>query len=212
MKWLFAPIVLALMFVGPDHTKAMTDKDAAKSNDQNGVEEEVRDVIEDAVLGDDDDDEDRGKSAKSGKGKQHANKGKGKNKGPGKGKGKGKNKDKANKDRDDDDDYDDDDDESDGRGRGLPDIIFGEDEKKKIGEYYSKNRVNVDVLPPGIAKNLERGKPLPPGIAAKDIPYDLRSQFPFLDGYKSVITGDDVVLVDESTNVVVDILKDILNR
>ncbi len=35
-----------------------------------------------------------------------------------------------------------------------------------------------DSLPPGIAKNLARGKPLPPGIAKKTVPASMLGQLP----------------------------------
>lgn len=48
-----------------------------------------------------------------------------------------------------------------------------------------------DSLPPGIAKNLARGKPLPPGIAKKTVPADMLGQLPSYPGYEWRVVGDD---------------------
>ena len=64
-------------------------------------------------------------------------------------------------------------------------------------------------LPPGIAKNLERGKPLPPGIAKRNLPPGLKSTLPGKhDGYETVIVGDDVVLIEIDTGKIADIITD----
>ncbi len=64
-------------------------------------------------------------------------------------------------------------------------------------------------LPPGIAKNLQRGKPLPPGIAKRDLPSGLESSLPGKhDGYESLIVGNDVVLVEIDTGKIADIITD----
>lgn len=67
-------------------------------------------------------------------------------------------------------------------------------------------------LPPGIAKNLERGKSLPPGIARNYLPDGLEDGLPVREGQSRVVIDDDVVLVDDATNVVIDILQDVLTN
>lgn len=64
-------------------------------------------------------------------------------------------------------------------------------------------------LPPGIAKNLARGKPLPPGIARK---FDdrLLSRLPYYEGYEWRQVGRDVVLVTLATGIVYEILRNVL--
>ena len=59
-----------------------------------------------------------------------------------------------------------------------------------------------DSLPPGIAKNVARGKALPPGIAKKTVPAPMLGQLPSYPGYEWRIVGDDLVLVALSTAVV----------
>ncbi len=66
-------------------------------------------------------------------------------------------------------------------------------------------------LPPGIAKNLARGKPLPPGIAKRGLPSDLMVQLPpVADGYERIIVAGKILLVEIATQVVHDILVDVL--
>ena len=62
-------------------------------------------------------------------------------------------------------------------------------------------------LPPGIAKNLARGKPLPPGIAKKTVPASMLDQLPSYPGYEWRGVGDDLVLIALSTAVVTTIIN-----
>ncbi|WP_386083674.1 anti-virulence regulator CigR family protein [Vreelandella sp. F11] len=67
----------------------------------------------------------------------------------------------------------------------------------------------AESLPPGIQRNLERGKPLPPGIA-KRFDGHLASQLPRYPGYEWERVGADVVLIEAATRIVVDVLVDVL--
>ena len=62
-------------------------------------------------------------------------------------------------------------------------------------------------LPPGIAKNLARGKPLPPGIAKRYPPGAMVGRLPVHPGYEWRIAGTDLILVQIGTQVVADVLK-----
>lgn len=62
-------------------------------------------------------------------------------------------------------------------------------------------------LPPGIQKNLARGKPLPPGIAKKVVPSGMLSHLPRHRGYEWRVAGTDLILVAIATNVVADVLS-----
>lgn len=68
---------------------------------------------------------------------------------------------------------------------------------------------SAEALPPGIQRNLERGKPLPPGIA-KRFDGQLASQLPQYPGYEWERVGADVVLIEAATRIVVDVLVDVL--
>jgi len=65
-------------------------------------------------------------------------------------------------------------------------------------------------LPPGIRKNLARGKPLPPGIA-KRFDNRLLGQLPHYEGYEWRQVGTDVVLVTLATGLIYEILQNVLD-
>jgi hypothetical protein len=65
-------------------------------------------------------------------------------------------------------------------------------------------------LPPGIAMKLERGGTLPPGIAKRDLPDNLTSRLPArTDGALRQIVGDDVVLIEKGTEIILDVIRDV---
>ena len=66
-------------------------------------------------------------------------------------------------------------------------------------------------LPPGIAMNLQRGKPLPPGLRDRHIPADLQSLLPGRKGTRLVPAGEDVLLVDKETEIILDVVRGILH-
>ena len=66
-------------------------------------------------------------------------------------------------------------------------------------------------LPPGIRKNLARGKPLPPGIAKRYAPSPMVTRLPAHPGHEWRVVGTDLVLVAIATAVVVDILVDVFS-
>ncbi|WP_245888774.1 anti-virulence regulator CigR family protein [Halomonas denitrificans] len=66
-----------------------------------------------------------------------------------------------------------------------------------------------DRLPPGIRMNLERGKPLPPGIA-KNFDPRLRRELPHYEGYEWRRVGADAVLVDITNDIIHEVIHDIL--
>ena len=95
------------------------------------------------------------------------------------------------------------------------DVRFGLQEVAIIRDYYDalgrKDRQTGRRLPPGIAKNLERGKPLPPGIAKESLPADLLRRLPDVpDGHERIILDGRILLVETATQVVRDILTDIV--
>ena len=66
-------------------------------------------------------------------------------------------------------------------------------------------------LPPGIAKNLQRGKPLPPGIAKQYLPQDLLVRLPRAgDGLEYLVVAGKLLLVEIATQVVREVLLDAL--
>ena len=98
-------------------------------------------------------------------------------------------------------------------------VVFSNDEIAIIGSWYQDHRSKqghgnkgkkARGLPPGIAKNLARGKPLPPGIAKQYLPTDLRDLLPAPPkGYERIIVDGKVLLVEIATRVIQDILTDV---
>jgi len=85
-------------------------------------------------------------------------------------------------------------------------VSFGATAEREIRSYFQSNPMTPQSLPPGIAKNLARGKPLPPGIAKRDLPGPLTSKLPVYEGHEVVIIDRDAILINTATQVIVDIL------
>lgn len=64
-------------------------------------------------------------------------------------------------------------------------------------------------LPPGIRKNLARGKPIPPGIAKTRLPGGYTGRLPQYPGYEWLGAGLDLLLVQTASGVVADVLFDV---
>jgi len=101
-------------------------------------------------------------------------------------------------------------------------VRFSDDEVRIIEAWYSEhdsgarhangNRHSKG-LPPGIAKNLARGKALPPGIARQYLPEGLLHTLPPPPrGYERIIVDGKVLLVEIATQVIHDILSDAILR
>jgi hypothetical protein len=66
-------------------------------------------------------------------------------------------------------------------------------------------------LPPGIAKNLQRGKPLPPGIAKQVLPVGLIDLLPPPPhGFERISLVGKILLVEIGTQVIHDVLEDVI--
>lgn len=98
-------------------------------------------------------------------------------------------------------------------------VVFSPKEIAIIRDYYThaqhdtgkakSGKQKQQGLPPGIAKNLARGKPLPPGIAKQQLPGDLSRRLPPVhDGYERVIVDGRVLLVEIATQIIHDVLMD----
>lgn len=87
--------------------------------------------------------------------------------------------------------------------------FFAQD-RETIANYFTTHHFSVIGLPPGIAKNLARGKPLPPGIAKQYLPRDLNQSLIYYPGYDYLIAGKNVLLVNRTNQIIEDILYDIL--
>lgn len=99
-------------------------------------------------------------------------------------------------------------------------VVFSADEIRIIGAWYSDHGSSSHKgngkhknkgLPPGIEKNLARGKPLPPGIAKQYLPDGLIKALPAPPkGYERIIVDGKVLLVEIATQVIHDILMDVV--
>jgi hypothetical protein len=90
-------------------------------------------------------------------------------------------------------------------------ISFSVGDRDQIRAYYSSNpSPGLEALPPGIRKNLARGKPLPPGIAKRFRPDTLRSSLSIPRRYEVIEVGWDVFLVEAATGIIHDVLMDVI--
>lgn len=98
-------------------------------------------------------------------------------------------------------------------------VEFSRDEVRIITQWYrdqgpranNNGRGRNGGLPPGIARNLERGKALPPGIAKQFLPEGLIALLPApRAGYERVVIDGKVLLVEIATRVIHDVLVDVI--
>ncbi len=113
--------------------------------------------------------------------------------------------------------------------KALIEEYFGKDKKRDHDKYYDRHESSKhkkkhkkrkgmppglakrDSLPPGLQKQLEKNGRLPPGLEGRDLPYDLRKHLPKAKhGTKRIIVDKDIVLIEEGTKIILDILKDVL--
>lgn len=80
-----------------------------------------------------------------------------------------------------------------------------------IRTYFVDHPVGTSALPPGIAKNLARGKPLPPGIAKKMAPIELRQRVPVcMNGWECILAGADMLILDAVHGTIADIVRNVV--
>ncbi len=100
-------------------------------------------------------------------------------------------------------------------------VGFSDGEISTIRPYYrdhgsvqprnEKGKKGAKGLPPGIAKNLQRGKPLPPGIAKQVLPTGLIALLPPAPhGFERIEIAGKILLVEIATQVIHDVLEDVI--
>jgi len=105
----------------------------------------------------------------------------------------------------------------------LVDIVFTEVERRIVEEFYGRRATYPSGggkgLPPGLAKRdelppgLAKRDQLPPGLAKRALPGDLSHRLGLpRHGTERIIVGNDVLLVQAATGVVLDILYDVVTR
>jgi hypothetical protein len=112
-------------------------------------------------------------------------------------------------------DEDEDEDESGERTRG---IIFTEGERTIITKWFRGNQSDLppglakrEHLPPGLEKHLRERGTLPPGLQKRlePLPFELERQLRRLPtGYRRVVIGGNVILMNEETSLIYDIIRD----
>ena len=107
--------------------------------------------------------------------------------------------------------YEDDDEKYSGKKHRSYQEDYDEDysDIHRIFEQHKGKSKGYQSLPPGISKNLQRGKPLPPGIAKK-FNTDIERQLPYYPGHEWRQVGTDAVLIDATTSVVQEVMKGVL--
>lgn len=105
-----------------------------------------------------------------------------------------------------------------GRSGGNVNIVFSTNDRSAIWDYYGANPNWIPPasrsLPPGLAKNLQRGKPLPPGWQKKmaGFPMDLDGRLgPLPGGYRRVLVDRWAFVIATATNTIMDIIDLVRN-
>lgn len=99
------------------------------------------------------------------------------------------------------------------------DIRINDRDRDAIHRYYSKRGKSKGLppglakkgkVPPGHAKKLARHDRLPPGIAYRNLPAELEQNLSSLpQGYVRVRVGQELVLMDKKTRVILDVVSDL---
>lgn len=95
-------------------------------------------------------------------------------------------------------------------------VTFSNGELQTIRAFYSESQgrnrgrgSGQRGLPPGIAKNLERGKALPAGLATASLPPALESSLPPApDGYERIVVDAKILLVETATRLIADVIAE----
>ena len=101
-------------------------------------------------------------------------------------------------------------------------IVFSDSDRGKIRHYYENIKKTKTVppglakkqeLPPGLQKHVVKHGELPPGLEGRGLPQDLEGVLSHLPaGFVRLRVGGDVVLLNEKTRVVLDVILDVLHE
>ena len=99
-------------------------------------------------------------------------------------------------------------------------VVFSDSDRGKIRHYYRNAKKGKKMppglakkqeLPPGLQKHIEKNEKLPPGLEGRKLPQDLEGTLPHLPaGFVRIQVGGDIVLLNEKTKVVLDVIWDVL--
>jgi hypothetical protein len=96
-------------------------------------------------------------------------------------------------------------------GAASADARFSAMDNTVIRVYFATKPIVWSGLPPQVARDFGRGKSLPPGALKHPLPPDLLARLPARRGFEYARVGSDIVLIDKTTRVVVDLLEGILD-
>jgi len=95
-------------------------------------------------------------------------------------------------------------------------VAFNEDDRERIVNYFRDKEkskkmppglAKKDTLPPGLQKHIVKHGELPPGLEGRSLPYELEKTLTTLPrGFVRLKVGGDVVLMNEKTRVVLDVI------
>lgn len=97
--------------------------------------------------------------------------------------------------------------------------IISATERALIGDYVQKAKASSQGLPPGLAgrplppglqKHIDRTGQLPPGLQKRTLPSGLRNLLPQRAGQEYRVVGNDIVLIEIATNLILDIMQGVL--
>ncbi len=97
--------------------------------------------------------------------------------------------------------------------------IISAAERALIGDYVRKAKASPQGLPPGLAgrplspglqKHIDRTGRLPPGLEKRRLPSGLLGQLPPRTGQDYRVVGNDVVLIEIATGLILDIIQGVL--
>ncbi len=97
--------------------------------------------------------------------------------------------------------------------------IISATERALIGDYVRKAKASSQGLPPGLTgrplppglqKHIDRTGQLPPGLQKRALPSGLRGLLPHRAGQDYRVVGNDIVLIETATNLILDIIKGVL--
>ncbi len=93
-------------------------------------------------------------------------------------------------------------------------------ERALIGDFITKAKSSGQGLPPGLAKrqylppglqkHIERTGRLPPGLEKRRLPGDLRALLPIRSGQDFRVVGNDIVLIEIATELILDVMQGVL--
>jgi len=99
-------------------------------------------------------------------------------------------------------------------------IVFSDRDRMSIKEYYGIGHkgktlppglAKKEELPPGLKKHIQKHEQLPPGLEGRRLPYDLeRTLQPLPSGYVRLRVGGDVLLLNEKSRYVLDVIWDVI--